>query len=204
MIHPTEALRDYAVGELSAGEHSAIQEHLAVCGECVLELDRLRVTMAALRILPDCEVPQRIGFVSDKVFEPSLVSRFFAGFWNSAARLGFASACVLGAALLVSAYHRPAEVRTVVQAANQDISKEVVSKQIDEAVAKAVAQIRVEDARVTEAAIESTNRRYEHEYQSRMAAVEESFTVLQKRLSNSLLASSALASNERPGAGEGQ
>jgi hypothetical protein len=194
MIHPTDALRDYAVGELRSDEQPAIQEHLAVCGECALELDRLRVTMASLRILPDCEIPQRIGFVSDKVFEPSAVSRFLSGFWNSAARLGFASACVLGAALLVSAYHRPAEVRKVVQATNQD-----VSKQVNEAVAKAVAQIRVEDARITEAAIESTNRKYEHEYQSRMAAVEESFTVLQKRLSNSLV-----ASNERPGPGEGQ
>ena len=198
MIHPTEALRDYAVGELSADQQPAIQEHLAVCGECTLELDRLRVTMVALRVLPDCEIPQRIGFVSDKVFEPSAVSRFFAGFWNSAARLGFASACVLAAALIVQAYHRPAEVRMVVQAGNQD-----VSKQVNEAVTKAVAQIRAEDARMTQqmtqAAVESANRKYQHEYQSRMVAVEESFSVLQRRLSNSLL-----ASNELRSAGDGQ
>jgi anti-sigma factor RsiW len=195
MIHPTDNLRDYAVGELSADELPAIQEHLAICGECALELDRLRVTMAALRILPDCEIPQRIGFVSDKVFEPSAVSRFFAGFWNSAARLGFASACVLGGALLVSAYHRPAaEVHTVIQAGNQD-----VSKQVNDAVARAVSQIRNEDAQMTRAAVESVNRKYKHEYQSRMLAVEESYTVLQKRLSNSLV-----ASNERPNAGDGR
>jgi len=199
MIHPTEALRDYAVGELIADEKPAIEEHLAVCGECSLELERLQVTLTALRILPDCEIPQRIGFVSDKVFQPSPVSRFLAGFWSSAARLGFASACVLAAALLVSAYHRPpAEIRTVVQAGTQD-----VSKQVNDAVAKAVAQIRTEDARMaqqmTQAAIASANLKYEHEYQSRMVAVEESFSLLQRRLSNSLI-----AFNERPAAGEGQ
>src|SRR5579862_2164286 len=104
--HPVDALRDYAFDELPADRQPELEQHLSLCGECALELDRLRLTTAALRTLPDCEIPQRIAFVSDKVFKPSPVSRFFAGFWNSAARLGFASACVLGAALIVSAYHR--------------------------------------------------------------------------------------------------
>lgn len=190
VIHPDEALRDYAVGELEAGRHPELEQHLAVCGDCALELDRLRLTTAALRTLPDCELPQRIAFVSDKVFEPSPVSRWFGGFWNSAARLGFASACVLAAALIVSAYHRPTrpvEVRTVAQASNID-----VARQVNDAVAKAVAQIRLDDARVTQAAVESVNRRYEQDYRARMAAVEESFMVLQKRLGTSLMAANDL------------
>src|SRR5579871_2035386 len=164
MIHPSEALRDYAVGELAEDQKPALEEHLAVCGECVDELDQLRVTTAALRMLPDREIPQRISFVSDKVFEPSAVSRVWGGFWNSAARLGFASACILGGALVVSAYHRPTEVRTVVQAANVD-----VSRQVNEAVTKAVAQVQAEDART----IEAMDRKYQREYQTRMVAVEE-------------------------------
>src|SRR5580692_6166874 len=137
MIHPVEDLRDYAVGELPAARQPGLEQHVNACEDCAAELDRLRITTAALRMLPDREIPQRIAFVSDKVFEPSPVSRFFGGFWNSAARLGFASACVLGAALIVSAYHRPAEVRTVVQAANTD-----VSRQVNDAVTKAVAQVK--------------------------------------------------------------
>jgi anti-sigma factor RsiW len=208
MIHPTEDLRDYAVGEIEADRQPALEQHLAVCGDCTLELDRMRLTTAALRSLPDREVPQRIAFVSDKVFEPSPVSRWFAGswfagFWNSSARLGFASACVLAAALVVFAYHRPADrAPVVIQTANVDFSK-----QVNEAVAKAVAQVRAEDARMvqqtaeqmTKAAIEAANLKYEKEYQARMIAVEESFTVLQKRLNSSLI-----ASNDFREAGAGQ
>jgi anti-sigma factor RsiW len=188
--HPVEALRDYALGELPADRHLELEQHLGVCGECTLELDRLRLTTAALRTLPDREIPQRIAFVSDKVFEPSPVSRFFGGFWNSAARLGFASACVLGAALVVSAYHRPVEVHTVVQAANTD-----VSKQVNDAVAKAVAQVKIEDARE----IEAVGHKYEQEYQARMSTVAENFELLQKRIGTSLIASYDMRGN-----GDGQ
>jgi anti-sigma factor RsiW len=191
MIHPIEALRDYAVGELPADRQPELERHLHACEDCSLELDRLRMTTAALQTLPDREIPQRIAFVSDKVFAPSPAARFFAGFWNSAARLGFASACVIGAALIVSAYHRPAtEIRTVVEAANTD-----VSKQVNDAVAKAVAQVKIEDARE----IDSVSRRYEQQYQERMTAVAENFALLQKQLGTTLIASYDLR-----GAGAGQ
>jgi hypothetical protein len=166
-----EALRDYAFDELPAGERPGMEQHIAVCGDCAAELDQLRVTTAVLRVLPDREIPQRIAFVSDKVFQPSALSRFFGGFWNSASRLGFASACVLGVALIVSAYHRPApvashEIRAIVQTAD-------VSKQIDAAVAQAVAQIREEDAQML------TASDIKHEKQHRMLI--EALTVLQDR-----------------------
>jgi anti-sigma factor RsiW len=192
MTHDVEALRDYAFGELPADRQPELEQHLGVCGECTLELDRLRLTTAALRTLPDREVPQRIAFVSDKVFEPSPVSRFFAGFWNSASRLGFASACVLGAALIVSAYHRPVEVRTVVQAANTSTD---VSQQVNDAVTKAVAQVKIEDARE----IEAVGHKYEQQYQERMASVAENFEMLQKRLGTSLIAANDMRRN-----GDGQ
>ena len=44
-----EALRDYAFDEIPAGERTAMEQHLAQCSECILELDRLRLTTAALR-----------------------------------------------------------------------------------------------------------------------------------------------------------
>ena len=181
-----EALRDYAFNELPAAEIRGMEHHIETCAACAAELEQLRITTAALRSVPDREIPQRIAFVSDRVFAPSAPARFFGSFWNSAARLGFASACVLGTALIVSAYRRtppPPEVRTVVQAAD-------VSKQVDEAVAKAVAQVRdqvrQEDARVTESALEAAEVRHEREYRALVDAVQ----VLQKRLNtNTLLAS---------------
>src|SRR5579863_8660303 len=131
-----DALRDYAFDELPQAERRAMEQHLAGCGACAAELDRLRLTAAALRTLPDRESPQRIAFVSDRVFEPSAFRRF----WNSGARLGFASACVLAAALVVSAWHyRPAQAQVVARTAS------VSSNEINAAVAKAVAQVRAED-----------------------------------------------------------
>jgi Putative zinc-finger len=193
--HPVEALRDYAFGELPAARQPELEEHLGVCGECTLELDRLRLTTAALRTLPDQEIPQRIAFVSDKVFEPSPVSRFFGGFWNSASRLGFASVCVLGGALIVSAYHRPVEVRTVIQAGNVQTANTDVSKQVNDAVAKAVAQVKIENARE----IEAVGHKYEQEYQARMSTVAENFELLQKQVGTSLIASYDMRGN-----GDGQ
>jgi hypothetical protein len=61
------------------------------------ELDRLRLTEAALCSLREEEIPQRIRFVSDPVFERS----WWRAFWGSPARLGFAAAAMLSVAILV-------------------------------------------------------------------------------------------------------
>ena len=188
-----EALRDYAFDELPQDERRAMEQHLAGCGACVMELDQLRLTAAALRTLPDREIPQRIAFVSDRVFEPSAWRRF----WNSGARLGFASACVLAAALVVSAWHyRPAaEIRTVVQRASAS------PDQIDAAVARAVAQVRAEDAQIIQAAVQTSERKRDAEYRTQMIAVGESFNRLQKSLN---LGYATMASNDLTGSGAGQ
>lgn len=191
MIHPVDTLRDYAFEELPAGERSVVEQHLAVCSECSMELDRLRMTTTALRTLPDQEVPQRIAFVSDRVFEPSWWQRFR----NSGAQMGFASVCVLASAIVVSAWHfagsKTTEVRTIVQTAS------VPQEQINAAVAKAVAQVREEDARVIQAA----EQKRDAEYRVQMNAVSESFSVLQKRLNRSY---TMMASSEAAGSGAGQ
>src|SRR5438477_12881581 len=115
---PAEALRDYLFDELPADERQAVEKHLARCGECALELDQLRLTASALRTLPDREIPQRIAFVSDRVFEPSAFWRSWnspAGFFQNT--LGFASACLLAVAIAISSWpagHPAAEARTAV------------------------------------------------------------------------------------------
>lgn len=187
-----EALRDYAFDDqLPQAERRAMELHLAACGACVMELDQLRVTAAVLRTLPDREIPQRIAFVSDRVFEPSAFRRF----WNSGARLGFASACVLAVALVVSAWHyRPAaEIHTVVQTPS--------ASEINAAVAKAVAQVRAQDAQMIQAAVQQSERKRDAEYSSQMIAIGESFNRLQKSLT---LGYATMASNDLTGSGAGQ
>jgi anti-sigma factor RsiW len=181
-----EALRDYAFDELAAGDRRAMEQHIAGCPDCAGELDQLRVTTAALRSLPDCEIPRRIAFVSDKVFSPSPVARFFNGLWNSTARLGFLSACAIAVALIVSAYHRPAEIRIDAN----------ITKQVNDAVTRAVAQVRIEDAQSTKVLLETINRDHQREHQALMEAV----TVFQERANTNIL----LASHENRRGGSGQ
>src|SRR5438045_1168792 len=121
-------LRDYFFGELQDESRRQVDLHLKACSTCQDELDRLRLTQSALLCLRDEEIPQRIGFVSDKVFEPSVARRWWRTFWGSTARLAFASAAMLSIAIIVSALHRPpaAPVPVVDTAKIQaDVSKRV-------------------------------------------------------------------------------
>ena len=137
-------LRDYFLKELSDPQQRQVEVHVRTCQPCYDEMERLRLTEAALFSLRDEEVPQRIGFVSDKIFEPSAARRLWAAFWGSSARLGFAGASMLSVAILVSAMTRPAPAPastpapvTVVQA----VSDAEIQKLVDTAVTRAVARI---------------------------------------------------------------
>jgi anti-sigma factor RsiW len=97
-------LRDYYLKELTDPQQRQVESHVKDCSACREELERLRLTQAALFSLRDEEIPQRIAFVSDPVFEPSgppLVDRSLG---IARTRLGFASAAMLSAALLISAF----------------------------------------------------------------------------------------------------
>lgn len=155
-----ESLRDYAFDELASGERAAMERHLAECNSCAAELDQLRLTTAALSALPDVEPPQRIAFVSDKVFAPSR-------FWNFAPWLGFASTAVMAVALIVSVYHRPGEIRTVSQVLPQPPVEDIVKK----AVSQAVNQAQVEDARIFKAALAASELKYQQQQRTLMDAV---------------------------------
>jgi len=151
-----DSVRDYVFDELGAGERAGVERHLADCVHCTAELDRLRLTTAALRMLPDVEPPQRIAFVSDKIFAPSR-------FWNFAPWLGFASTAVMAVALIVSAYHRPVEIRTVTQVTPMPA--------VDDIVKKAVTQAQIEDARIFKAALAASELKYEQRQRTLMDAV---------------------------------
>jgi hypothetical protein len=78
-------LRDYYFKDLAENQRRLTEVHVKTCAHCREELERLRGTETALLALPDEEIPQRIGFVSDAVFQPSAFRRGWDALWNSAA-----------------------------------------------------------------------------------------------------------------------
>lgn len=114
-------LRDYHFKELADPQRRQVESHVKSCQPCREELERLQLTESALFALREEEIPQRIAFVSDPIFEPSPLRRFFSEFWGSAPRLGFASAAMLSIALVVFATFRPAPAPVVQVASGVDV-----------------------------------------------------------------------------------
>lgn len=178
-------VHDYFLGELAEAERLAADRHIRSCDVCSAELERLRLTRTSLLMVRDEEPPQRIAFVSDKVFEPSASRRWLAAFWASGARLAFASSAMLSAALLFYSVRQPA-VRVVekpvpVQAASAPVNVDAI---VQEAVAKAEAR---GEARTREL-LKASEERHARDNQALMIRLDEAFTVLQKR-DNTLRAS---------------
>lgn len=140
-------LRDYFLRELADPQQRQVEAHVKTCQQCREELDRLRITEAALFSVRDEEIPQRIAFVSDKIFEPSPWRRWWTSFWGSTARLGFASACLLSAAIVVHAF-RPVQApdgrvnnMAVTKAVAPAVSEDEIRQRIQAAVDKAIPEI---------------------------------------------------------------
>ena len=114
--------KGYVLGELDKNARAQAEAHAATCESCREELASTRLTLDALSTLREEEVPRRIAFVSDKVFEP----RWWQTIWNPT----FAAACVVAAAVLIHGFAiaRPAADPATIQA------------QVDRAVTKAVAE----------------------------------------------------------------
>ncbi|HEV2202455.1 MAG TPA: hypothetical protein VGR73_21770 [Bryobacteraceae bacterium] len=155
----------YALGELGAGARREAEVHAAACGSCQEELAGLRVTLDAMSTLREEEIPRRIAFVSDKVFEPK--------WWQSFTRPSFAAAAVVAAAIVVHAFVRPpvppsTGVDTAIQArvtaaVNEEVDRRVaaqLSATVEQAVTKAVAETQKRDDRRTVQLLTATERRY--------------------------------------------
>ena len=175
-------IRDYFLGELPEKDRHSAARHLASCAGCAGELESLQHLRFALESLPDQEPPQRIGFVSDKVFEPSGARRMWNVFWNSAPRLGFASAAMLSVALLTLAF-RPAPVPVVahVVPAAQVQAPADVTPLINEAVRKAFADTELRQQKRTDLLLAASERKHEQDQQALIMRVADAYTMMQKR-----------------------
>jgi anti-sigma factor RsiW len=184
-------LRDYFFGELAEPERRQLESHVRNCSACHEDLDRLRITHSTMLALRDEEVPQRIGFVSDKVFEPSPVRRWWLSFWGSSGRLGFASAAMLSVALVVFTFYRPVGTSPPIASAQVDTAKieAQVAWRVGAAVAKAVAESEARQARKTAEIVAATERRFQEQRKVDMDNVADEVSYLKRRYDGMVLAS---------------
>lgn len=174
----SDLVRDYAFDELAPPERKSLEQHLTGCSDCAAELDRLRLTTAVLRVIPDQEVPRRIAFVSDA--PPA--RRWFVP------NLGFASACVLAAAISFSAYRftafsnaaPAAPVAPVTQTAQ--LSQSQIEQAVTKAVSDAVAKTHADDVQMTDAALKAVESKYAQQQNQVMVAAQEYLDLQKKQL----------------------
>ena len=176
-------LKALVLGELPKDEVRPAEEHVAGCEPCRLEVERLRLTGAALMALADEEIPRRIAFVSDKVFEP----RWWQRAWRSGPALGFASAAMLSGAILVHGFTRPAPVVTMAQPAA--VAAVVDNGAIERAVASAVTASEARQKKVTATMLAAAEQRYQEQRQADVLAVSANLDVVRKQMNRVYVAS---------------
>jgi len=111
----------YTLGELNPEVSRQAEAHLAACSHCHEEVATLRLTLDTLSVLREEEMPRRIAFVSDKVFEPR--------WWQRAFSPTFAAGALVAGAILMHGAMRPDQA------------------QVDAAVTKAVSQVEARHTR---------------------------------------------------------
>ena len=179
----SEDLKAYLLGELAVRDRASLEDHVRACQSCREELDRLKLTEAALMALEDEEVPRRISFVSDKVFEP----RWYETIWRSGPAMGFASAVILAAAILVHGFVRPVASPAQAPALDtaqieQRIEREVNAR-LETVVAKAVSDAQTKQAGEFAKVLEATGKRFEAQRQADLATVQQAAKYYEMKMS---------------------
>lgn len=156
-----------------------LKDYLA--GTSPEERERLDATLAVLRSVPDEEVPRRISFVSDKVFEPKWWQRFPV--W------GMASVAMLSAAVLAHGYvSRPVIYQTVNPAPMAAVAPVADTKALEAQFNKRL------DAEIKKVSTEYDHR-LEFERRAIMLAVEDNFNLMRKQM-NIMVRASAESERE--------
>jgi len=178
-------LKAYALGEPSGGPGEAA--HIESCESCREELERLRVTQTALLSLTDEEVPQRIAFVSDKIFEPHWWQRM----WRSGPAMGFAAAALLAIAIFAHAFVRPVTVvqSTGISAAQvQRMVATEVDRRVTAEVAKVAAASNAREARAAQM-LEAAEKSFELQRQSDIAMMQQTARYYESKMGQLMVAS---------------
>jgi len=190
-------LKAYALGEVARAEKTSVEDHVRACQGCREELDRLQVMHTALLGLEQEEIPQRIAFVSDKVFEP----RWWQTMWRSGPAMGFASAMLLAAAILAHAYIRPVTSPAPVQATldstqiEQRVEREVNAR-LEATVAKAVRDSEARQSQEFAQVLSVTEKRFEAKRQTDLAVAQQAARYFEQQSARMMV---AMNDSARPG-----
>ena len=186
-------LKAYVVGEVARHERGVVEDHVRGCQSCREELDRLTLTRSALASLEDEEVPRRIAFVSDRVSYP----RWWQSMWRSGPAMGFASAALLAAAILIHGF----EARPVVPSVDAAQIEKQVESQLNARVQAAVSQAQATQAAEFTKVLNSTETRFELQRQSDLAVVQQAADYYRNQLARFEMASnvsSTAVNNQGP------
>ena len=137
----------YVLRELGQDAQRQAEAHLATCSTCHEEVATLRLTLDTLSTLREEEIPRRIAFVSDKVFEPRWWQRVFSP--------TFAAGALVAAAILVHGFLQPGQA------------------QVDAAVNKAISQVEArhtQEIQVLAEQLDVRNRQVANMYRNAMLA----------------------------------
>ena len=189
MSCPEFDLKGYILKELPQAEACATEAHAAKCDACREEIERLSLTFTALRAVPEEEMPRRIAFVSDKVFEP----RWWQAWLNSGPRMAFVSSMMLALAILTHGVIRPVEVAGPAPAFDSAVIEarvdREVARRLDHAVQQAIVESEARQAEKVQAVVAAAEKRFELERQADRVQVEEAFNVVRKRMTRWYMAS---------------
>ena len=173
-------VKAYFLGELAKRERAQVESHLGACAECREELERLGVMRTALQTLPDEEVPRRIAFVSDKVFEP----RWWQTIWRSGPAMGFASAALLAGAILVHGFTRP-PVTMVTEKPVVAVDNAQIDRRIQEEVAKRVNTVLAQQKEM----LQASEKRYAQQRQEDLVEFQQVMRYQNQQMSHWMVAS---------------
>jgi len=171
-----EVLKDYVFGELSAAERRAVETAAEADGVLREELARLQITQSALFSLREEELPRRIAFVSDKVFEP----KWWQVWMNSGPRMGFASAALLAAAIVVHGFAGDSKP-TAAPAFDQARFERRISEEVTRALPVALEQAEKRHRMQLATAIKEADGRYQQLRQEDQLAMEANYSLFREK-----------------------
>ncbi len=195
--------KEYLLGELEPERKTLLDGHVSACAACREEVDRLRLTHAALLSVRDEEPPRRIAFVSDKVFAPRWWQRVFA----SAPATAFASAALLACAILAhGALTRPSAAPTNTAQIESQVAHQVearlnqrVHDAVTESVTQAVTEVSRRDELKTAELVAAAEKRFADQRRADLIAFDENAEILYKRTARVLAQNDESFAAPQPG-----
>lgn len=179
----SDEIKDFLLGE--SGNRAAVEAHLKADPAAREEFERLRLTRDLLRSsLAEEEIPRRIAFVSDPIFEST--PKWWQRIWQPA--WGMAAASMVAGAILAHGWMmKPAQgIREVVRV---EAGQADITALVDARVADIVKRVNLENEAKTAKLLQAAEQKYEYQRASDLAAIEKNFDLLRREQNRNVMAS---------------